>query len=248
MKKIIIAVSAACIVSVAWVSSALAAKQSPVDFRACNFRDGKTMADLDKVNAKFRQYANKNDFAYAAWVLKPQYHPGAGYDIGWLGAWPDSESFGLSMEKWNTAGNEVAAEFDKVIDCSLRHEMAASLPINAPEGTPTNGIAMFYQCSLNEGKTLGEAYAAHLDAGQVMKGRGSLAMSWFYSPTVGAGDIDYDYYHVVAFSRYADMGATMEMYINGGGREAQQEILGDVSSCKTPVVFDALSVRDRDER
>ena len=87
-------------------------KQSPVDFRACNFREGKGMQDLQKVNAKFRDYANKNDFAYAAWVLTPEYHAGAGFDVGWLGAWPDSESFGVSMEKWNAPGNPIAAEFE----------------------------------------------------------------------------------------------------------------------------------------
>ena len=252
MKKRLIVATALSIVSVGGASSALAleqqAKQAPVDFRACIFRDGKSMKDLEKVNAKFRQYANQNDFAYAAWVLTPQYHSGAGFDVGWLGSWPDNESFGLSMEKWNAPGNEVAAEFDRVIDCSLGHEMASSLPINAPESTPVNGSVMFYECSLNDGKTLSDAYTAHLDAGQVMKAKGSLAMSWFYTPALGAGDIDYDYYHVVAFSRYSDMGATMELYINGGGREEQQNILASVSSCKTPVTFDAMSVRDRDER
>ena len=46
-----------------WTTSA-----APVDFRACNFRDGKTMADFDKVAAKFRDYAKNNDIAYSAWA------------------------------------------------------------------------------------------------------------------------------------------------------------------------------------
>ena len=252
MKKLLPAVLSACVISMGSASSVFAmeqqAKQAPVDFRACNFREGKSMKDLDKVNAKFRDYANENDVAYAAWVLTPQYHDGAGFDVGWLGAWADSDSFGVSMEKWSSPENPVAADFDEVIDCSLRHEMASSLPINAPEATPTNGIVMFYQCTLNEGKTIADAYAAHLDAGQAMKGMGSLAMSWFYTPMLAAGAIDYDYYHVVAFSRYGDMGATMEMYANGGGQKQQRKILGETTSCRTPVVFDALSVRDHDER
>lgn len=252
MNKLVSAVLSVSVMSAGLTSSVFAVEekinQAPVDFRACNFRDGKGMKDLEKVNAKFREYANNNDFAYAAWVLTPQYHAGAGFDVGWLGAWPDSDSFGLSMEKWKAPGNEVAAGFNEVIDCSLRHEMASSLPINAPEGTPTNGIVMFYQCSLNDGKTLSDAYAAHLEAGHAMKGKGSLAMSWFYTPAIAAGSIDYDYQHVVAFSRYSDMGATMEMYINRGGQMLQREILGKISSCRTPMVFDALSVRDRDER
>ena len=252
MKRILTGLVAISAVLAAWAPSVVAANQpakaSPVDFRACTFREGKGMDDLQKVNANFREYANKNDFAYAAWVLTPQYQTGAGFDVGWLGAWPDGGSFGVSMEKWHSSDNPVAGDFDEVIDCSSRHEMAMSMPINAPEATPTNGIVMFYQCSLEEGKTLDQAYAAHLDAGLAMKAKGSLAMSWFYTPAVGAGSIDFDYYHVVAFSRYADMGATMEMYVNGGGIQAQQNILGEISSCETPTVFDALSVRDRDER
>jgi len=250
--KLALLATAVCVASVTWTSSVLAlespVKRAPVDFRACNYRDGKSMADLEKVNAKFRQYANSNDFAYAAWILTPQYHADAAFDVGWLGAWPDGESFGVSMEKWKTGGSQVAAEYNQVIDCSLRHEMAMSLPINAPESTPTNGVVMFYQCNLKDGKTLSDAYQAHLQSGLAMKAKGSLAMSWFYSPAAGSGDIDFDYYHVVAFSRYSDMGATMEMYVNGGGQQEQQRILGSVSSCKTPVVLDALSVRDHDER
>ena len=69
MKKQLVAATAVYLASVGWAQSALAVEQTPqgapVDFRACNFREGKTMKDLDKVNAKFREYANEGDFAYA---------------------------------------------------------------------------------------------------------------------------------------------------------------------------------------
>ncbi|MCB1687400.1 MAG: hypothetical protein KDI33_02890, partial [Halioglobus sp.] len=215
MKKFLLAIASVTVLVISWIPSALAAdpavKGAPIDFRACNFRDGKTMADLEPVLVKFREYANKNDFDYAAWVLTPQFHSGIDYDIGWLGAWPDGVAFGVSMEKWNSPTNPLVAEFNAVIDCSLSHGLAESRPINAQEGRPKNGIAMFYQCSLADGKSLQDAYRAHLEAGQVMKSLGSLAESWFYIPAIGGGKIDFDYYHVVAFSRYSDMGATMEM-------------------------------------
>ena len=252
MKTPIAAVAALLVGSICWSQSssvqAANPKAAPVDFSACNFRDGKGMQDLDKVSTKFREYANKNDIAYSAWTLTPQYHTGADFDVGWLGAWPDGEAFGVSMERWNKTGRQLQAEFDQVIDCSGRHEMALSLPINAPEGTPEDGVLMFYQCSLHDGKSLNEAYAAHLKAGTAMKGLGSLAVSWMFQPAAGTGKIDYDYYHVVGFYRYSDLGATMEMYVNGGGIQAQQKFLSSVSSCETPVIFDALSVRARDER
>jgi hypothetical protein len=255
MKMLLAVLFPICLVAAMGSPAAFAAEAgeqhvAAVDFRACNFRDGKGMPDLDKVSEKFRAYANKNDLSYSAWTLTPQYHSGAGFDVGWLGAWPDGEAFGVSMEKWQSTdgGRALQAEFNAVIDCSGRHELAASLPINAADGTPRDGVVMFYQCTLRDGKTLADAYVAHLKAGTDMKAMGSLGLSWMFQPALGAGDIDFDYYHVVAFTRYADMGVTMEMFANGGGRERQASFLSPVSSCATPTVFDALSVRAEDER
>ncbi len=226
-----------------WTTSA-----APVDFRACNFREGKTMADLEVVSAKFRDYASTNDLAYSAWLLVPEYQTGIDFDVGWLGAWPNSEAFGVSVERWKSDGKQLQAEFSQVIDCSGRHEMALSRPINAPQGTPEDGVLMFYACSLKDGIDIDKAWDAYLKAGTEMKALGSLAVSWMFVPAIGASADNPDFYHVVGFYRYSDMGATMEMYFNKGGIKKQQAILGKVSSCETPTVFDALSVRAFDER
>jgi hypothetical protein len=250
-KNIIVAVITALLVSAGWMSSASAAPGAaaiPVDYRACRFLEGKSMADLDKVTAKFREFANKSDTGYAAWTLTPQYETGLGLDVAWLGAWPSAEAFGVSMEGWMKNGRGLQAEFDQVIDCSGRHMMAASLPINAPDGVPQDGMWLFYSCNLNEGVTIDQAYAAHLKAGQVMKAMGSLSSSWMMVPAIGAGAIDPDYYHALAFYRYSDLGASMEMFINKGGQKKRDAILHEVSSCSTPVLFDAVSVRAHDER
>jgi hypothetical protein len=223
-------------------------KARPVDFRACTFRDGKSMADLEKVNEQFRNYANQHDFAYSAWVLTPQYHNGAGFDVGWLGSWPDGASYGASLEKWNSSGGDIAAKFNAVVDCSSRHELAMSYPINAATGAPRDGVVMFSACTLKDGKTMADAYAAHLENGIAMKAMGSQALSWFFQPALGASPIDFDYYWVVAFNRLAEMGATMDMYVNGGGVRKAMSILSKASTCGTPWVFDALSVRYDDER
>jgi hypothetical protein len=251
MRKYLATALVAGLVSTGWSSLGVAAEwtaqAAPVDFRSCNFREGKTLADLEKTGSKLREYAKEHDLNYSAWILLPQYHTGADYDVGWLGAWPSGGAFGVSMERWIQEAVDLQEEFDKVIDCSARHEMAMSLPINAPEGTPEDGVLMFYACTVNDGKTVADAYKAHLEAGTMMKGRGSLAASWFFEPVMGAAIDHPDYYHVVGFYRYSDMGATMDLYMKGG-RAAQQQILSKTSSCETPVAFDAISVRARDER
>ena len=170
------------------------------------------------------------------------------YDIGWLGAWPSSQDFGVSMEKWKTSSNGLAEEFDRVMDCGSRHELAMWVPITAAESTPEDGVLMISRCTLNEGKTDADAYRAHIKFGQHMRGLGSMASSWLFYPTIGTGDIDYDYYHAIAFYRYSDMGAAMDLYSNQGGYEAAQKVLHPVSQCQAPIVFDSISVRAFDER
>ena len=251
MRVALAAVMTLCAVVAGWSQSVLAAtdtKARPVEFYACNFREGKTRADLDKVTAKFREYANKNDTGYSAWTLTPEYATDAGYDIGWMGSWPDGVAFGVSQEKWHSIGRGLAAEFDQVLDCSQRHVMAMSRPINAATATPEDGILLLYACKLNQGKTLKDAYAAHLQFGQWMKANGSLSVSWMFTPAAGMGDSDVDYYHAAAFYRYSDMGDTMEMYVNRGGAENRAKNIDPVASCQTPTVYDALSVRASDER
>jgi hypothetical protein len=251
MKKSFLAIMGVFLVYVGWAPSLMAmenAKARPVEFRACNFREGKNMQDLEKVNAKFRDYANKNDSGYAAWVLTPEFQSDDGFDVGWLGSWPNGEAYGVSTEKWKSPQNALLPQFSEVIDCGHNHQLAWSLPINAPEGTPEDGILLFYQCTLNDGKSINDAYKAQLQFGQTMKAKGSLSVSWMFVPAAGAGDIDFDYYHVVGFYRYSDLGDTMELFVNRGGLESRGKIIDPVASCRTPNVYDALSVRAHDER
>lgn len=259
MKKLTALMAVAATLSLTVNQSALAAEPeigtaraegvaAPVDFRACNFKEGKSHADLDAVAAKFRKYANKNDFNYAAWILVPQYHSQSDFDVGWLGAWPDGESFGVSMEKWMTSGRSLQVDFATVMDCSDHHEMSLSLPINAADSTPQDGVMLVYECSLEDGKNLNNAYKAHLEWGTTKKALGFLDNSWMFQPAVGVRDIDYDYYHVVVFYRYSDLGAAMQVYANGGGMQKREKIYSGITDCGRPFIYDFKSVRDRDER
>ncbi|TDG12721.1 hypothetical protein E2F43_14185 [Seongchinamella unica] len=223
-------------------------KAAPVDFRACSFREGKGMKDLDRISEKFRDYASEHDFNYAAWTLIPQFQSAVPYDIGWLGAWPSNEAFGISMEKWMTTGKELAGEFNEVMDCGSRHELALWVPVTAAESTPEEGVLMISRCALLDGKTNDDAYQAHIAFGNHMRGLGSMASSWLFYPTMGTVSADFDYYHAVAFYRYSDFGAALELYSNGGGYQVAQETLETVSDCTTPILFDALNVRAFDER
>ena len=212
-------------------------------FQGMQFLDGKTMADLDKVTDKFRAYANKNDTGYSAWILTPEYatNPGS-MSPGWA-AWPDGVAFGVSMEKWRSLGTGIAAEFAQV-DCSGMHVAATSLPINAPGRLPGWHIAVVRLRKLNQGKTLDEAYAAHLKFGQTMKAKGSLSNSWMFTPIAGRIQVTITTQRPLPLF---DLGDTMEMFVNRGGAGERVKIIDPVASCQTPDVFNALSVRAAEE-
>ena len=244
MKKTLVAVASVLAVSVGWVQSVTAQdKGVPVEFFTCNWQDGKGMADLEKVNKKFNKWADENDSSYSAWVLTPQFHAGVGFDVGWLGTWPDANAFGKSQDTWIAGGRKLAAEFDQVVDCSAGHQMSTSVAVNATEPPSGNGLVMFSGCTMLEGKSPADALPAHRKAGAEMKAMGSTVSSWLFYPGMGSGDVDIDYWSVYGFNNYTELGAATELYINGGGWQKVMGIMGAVSRCAAPVVFDAHLVR-----
>lgn len=249
MNRISTVVAMLLALAVPWAQSAVAQdgaqKANPVEFFACNFQDGKGMADLNNVIEKFKAYADQNDVGYTAWTLTPQFTNDGddAFDVGWLGAWPDGNAFGKSQDNWMTKGRDVAKAFGAVIDCSSRHEMASSMVINPPKAPPGNGVVMFYACSLGDGKSPNDAIAAAKKLTGAMTALGTDASSWLFFPGMGAGNIDFDYWRVVAFNNYTELGAAVETYMNGGGWQKNMEIMGPVASCSSPGVYDARLVR-----
>lgn len=244
----IIAVVLALAASIGWTVPALSQdgraqdQGVPIEFFGCEWRDGKGMSDLEKVAKKFNQWAEKRDTGYSAWILTPQFHDNLDYDVGWLGSWPDANDFGRLQDAWMKDGRDIAADFDAVADCSKVHQMATSAVVNAPDGPPSDGLVMFSRCNLRDGVNHLDALAAHRKLGSAMREMGSKGMSWIFYPVMGVSD-DLDYWSVLAFNNYTDLGAGMQMWVNGGGWEKAALTLGPVEECGTAVVFDAKLVR-----
>jgi len=246
MKKLQQVVMALLAVSVIAAQSVQAQEEKVsvgmVEFFACNWVDGKGMKDLQKVNDQFRKWSKKNDSNYTAWTLTPQFYSGDGmFDIGWLGAYPDGNSFGQGQDAWMADGGDLAADFTEVIDCSLSHELSTSVTLNAPDGPPGDGVVLFAACNANDGN-LGEAYGAHKEAGAAMRELGSKASAWLFYPSLGSDDSAADYWLVIATNNYSELGSALEIYSNGGGWQKAQEALSGKTSCGSPMVFDARLV------
>ena len=241
--KIAVASIAAC--GMLWNPASFAQDNNPavpVEWWECEFEDGKNFDDLEKVNAKFNKWADKNDAGYAAWIMVPNLHSGVDFDFGWLGSWPSGADFGKGTDAFMRA-EEMQEAFVDVIDCGGRHVMATSAVVNAPDGPPDNGVVIFSACHHRDGKSFNDSYEAHKKMATAMSGMGSKGASWIFYPGLGTSSEDPDYWQVVAFKNYTDLGAATELWTNGGGWKKAAEILGPVSSCESSSVWNARLVR-----
>lgn len=222
------------------------AKPNPVEAFFCNFKDGKTMADLDKVNARFAKWAAKNDPNYSAWVLTPRF---ANFtevsQVVWLGSNLTGDAMGTGLDTWIASGSDLQAAYDEILACAA-HSVASSVPILTPDGPPTNGVVMFSECSMAEEGNWSKAVAAHGAYANAMRELGAKNSSWLFFPMLGGmRDRGFDYYGVVTFKSWSDYFAAYEIYVNGGGWQKGMEAMQGNASCEmgSATVWDFKLIR-----
>lgn len=248
MRPILAAVLTVAVAVSTWTQQALAqgdSGPSPVEAYFCNLQEGKTMKDVMQVADRFAKWADKNDPDYSAWILTPQFaHLAAAPHVIWLGSNPNGNSMGAGTEKWMTTGNDLQADFDKVVTCGL-HGLASSIEINAPDGPPGDGVVMFTQCNIAEGSDWSKAVDAHKTYSAAMRSLGAKNSNWLFFPMLGGMENrDFDYWGVATFNSWSDFFAAYEIYVSGGGWQKAMEALQGVASCEigTPSVWDVKLV------
>lgn len=244
MNKIVGAVSGLLAVA---VCSGVAAQEgpasNPVEMFTCDFRDGKGPDDLTAVSKKFAKWSKANDGEYSAWIMYPAIKATAeGFDVAWLGAWPSGASMGKGMSAYTSSDHGLDKEFGKVIDCSDGHSMVVSYPVNTKNWSTSDSLVSFSSCTLVEGKTGADATAAHKQISDMMMAKGSKAASWMFWPALGWGEVELDYYSVVAYSGYDELGAAWDRYMTGDTMQ-QVTAIGDAAAdCDSPRVYSTTLV------
>jgi hypothetical protein len=230
----------------AQAQTASATPPAPIEAFYCNFLPGKTMKDLQPVAERFSKWADKNNPTNAAWILTPQFGIGSKLpQVIWLGSNPSGNDLGKGLDAWQASGGDIATAFDSVVDCSLGHVLASSVEVNAPDGSPGDGVVMFTQCDIAEGSNRMEAVKAHKALSSEMRAMGTKGSSWIFFPMLGGSDPGYDYLGVTTFKNWTDYFSAYETYVNGGGGEKAAKILNGKVSCDktTPSVWDVKLVR-----
>ena len=209
----------------------------PAHLNDCRFQDGKSWEDLDKLTEAFNAYASQGASDYSYWILTPRFREDNALHFVWLGSWNSGAGFGAGFDGWVADAADLEQMFAETADCGSH--MVAIAPIVAdPEDPPTDGVVWFARCELDDDAELPDAMKAHAEGSAVMRALGVEAHSWAFLPTLGFGDVDFDYYHVATFDSYADLGKGFEANFNQGGWKGRMEPMEDVASCATPNLYD----------
>ena len=245
MHKSIAAVSAILAVTVSTSFTARADNHEqtnldPVDLYGCTFREGKTMADLDPLDAQFKKWADRNDKDQSAWRIVPIWRASdEPFHVGYIASWNSGNDMGAGMAAW-TANAELNAAYSEVIECG--HSLHASVEINAPKGPPEDGIVWFSSCTVQENANDQLAFEAHKRMAAAMREMGGKGQSWLFYPSLGLGKVKFDYYSVVSFNNLEELGEGWEMYYNKGGwRKAMA--MDTITECDSPRVYKATAIR-----
>ena len=226
--------------------SGLVSKVVPVEIYTCSYNDGKGMADLDAVIDEFNAYMDDNDVDdYAAWTLtKSYYGPEQEFDVIWLGAWTDGNAMGASRDLFRATGGEVAGRFNETIDCGV-HVGLSSINYKLPDdGTVTDGILLFSNCSIEEGARYSDIAAATTEWANILTDSGSESALYHWFPAFGGGgDEGPDFLSVTTYTDYAALGADYERRGNGGMFRTSGRLFDDLMDCDVARVYDAQNRR-----
>ena len=216
-----------------------------VEIYQCTYRGTNDMDDLRAVTARFNTWADRNNMTnYTAFTATPYlFSPELEADVLWIGAWPNGTAMGADETRYLAEGGEISAAFDAVSDCSA-HALYASVVVNQPAAPPPqNGLAMFEDCTVRDGRTVPEAIAALEQWAEYTKSRGSDAFSAMLFPLAGLGnDADYTFKLVTGFESMEAFGKGTDMYTGGGFLRAE-ELLGRLLECNSARVYALDRVR-----
>jgi hypothetical protein len=211
---------------------------APVEMMVCQYQEGKGPEDRKALTDAFTAWSAENDKDYSYWMIWPEFHEDdSEWDVGILGSWSDGAGFGAGYDAWAEDRGDVGDLWQEVLDCN--NTMAAATPIMVPKAAMSwdRGTLWFQRCTRADGVRLSDAVAAHRQASMAMAEMGESAASWAFIPVLGAGDPDFDYYHVSSWPSHSALGVAFDAYFNKGGYLAVDGALSGRTDCATANLY-----------
>ena len=235
-----------------YVSAVSAQDDGPTglaEIYGCNYIGNSDMDDLLAVTERFNSWADANNMTdYTAIIHSPFiYSDQLTLDVLWVGISQNGASAGAGDALWLSAGQEVQADFDEVVNCSS-HTQYAILPINTPSAPPAEvangpGLVTYSDCAVHDGRTVPEAMEALGQWSEYLAENGHDTFSGILFALAGQrDDVDYNFKEVrtfpdaEAYGRYVDI-------VTAGGFLRADELFGRLLDCDNPRVYVTNQVR-----
>ena len=219
-----------------------------VEIFGCNYTGDNGMEDLLAVTERWNRWADSQELTdYTAVVLAPiMYSEEYPFDVVWLGANPSGASFGEGLGLWLSEGGDLRAEFEAVTDCVM-HSVFAEVILRQPEGPPPEaGIVAMQNCTLLEGRNIGETLGAGGRWAEWVGNSGSdVFMSQLYPFAGLAPDQNYTYKAVTGYESAEAYGQFLNTMTQNGfaGANAAVGILGPYVNCDSTRLYATNFVR-----
>ncbi len=222
-----------------------------VEFYTCSYADGKGPADLDKVTAKWSEWADDQGLTdYSAWTLTPFYASSEqDFDYVWMGVTATGKGMGDVQDMWLAKAGTLDDEFDSISPCDS-HSLAAAVQFKAPpeREDPSSIIIDFSDCTIGEGKHFSTDVAPALEAwGEFLAEHGSTAGVWVLFPVFGGGGEEFDFKYVESHGNYSEQGTDFDNYDPVRAREIFPYGLLDCDSSRSYVATNRRMAESDDE-
>jgi hypothetical protein len=207
------------------------------------------MGDFRAAATRFNAWADRHTVKdYTAFVATPYvFSEDLKYDALWIGGWPNGAAMGANEALYITQGQEVANAFDSAADCSS-HAQYAEVVQRQPAGPPPmNGVALFSDCKVHDGRTVPEALDGIKKYADDTASHGSDVFVAALFPLGGqTNDADFNFKVVVGYGSMQAFGEATDVY-TGGGFLREEELLGRLVRCNSPRVYTLERVRQAAE-
>ena len=240
MKKIYLLISLICSFSI--FADNHMPSYSVMESFQCNFKDGKDLDDVNRVNnewAKWAQEPGNISVQYNAWQITSLFQNSKDFEFthGWLGFTNNYENMGTVQDEWLKNGSRMQAKFDSVEECG-GHSMYYEY-VSRPADKPIeDGFMTVRGCDLTEEATNEKFLAADEKWNAFASENGfsdGVLMRWL--PGSGSGiDYPYDFLRVSVVPSLKEWGQNVDKLVTGAGAY-NSSLYGNLASCDTPRVY-----------
>jgi len=240
MKKIIL------ITLTFFTFSLTAATTYSMEAYQCNFADGKSYADVQKIIPSWNKHADENfSVPYSAAMLTPllKSETDVNFDMAWLGFSNTQEDMGIITDEWLATGSKIAAKFDKAAPCPSYMQYGVFEARRPSVAFEEGGITYWAvsSCSFREGKDGSDLAGSDSGWNAFLDEQGHTGGVWRWWPGAGApNSFEGDFLLNISYSSMAEFGRmTDARYQASRDGNLPESIL----ICDNPRVYIAENVR-----